>query len=318
MRLLLSVPFVPLRSSSKYPMPLDPEVSTFLDVLNASPPPAFWEVPVEQSRAAVVPVPGPPEKVGSVADRSISGPAGEIAIRVYEPAAAALGTVMFFHGGGWVTGDLDTHDVLCRRLCNAAQSRIVAVHYRRAPEYQFPAAAEDAYAGTDWAAQEFGSPLAVLGDSAGGNLAAAVALMSRDRGGPALAAQVLVYPITDCGCDTPSYEEFAEGYFLNRPSMQWFWQQYAPTDDQATHPYASPLRAESLADLPPALVITAEYDVLRDEGIAYADRLREARVPAEHIRCDGMIHGFLRRLHSFTRAGKVCEEIGRYLRSNSR
>ncbi|MCA9052511.1 MAG: alpha/beta hydrolase [Planctomycetaceae bacterium] len=299
-------------------MSLDPEVESFLQAFYRAAPPAFWEVPVEQSRAGVVPAPGPPEEVGGVSDRCIDGPLGPIRVRAYEPTVEPLGTVLFFHGGGWVTGNLDTHDALCRRLCNESGSRIVAVDYRLAPEHKFPAAADDAHAATTWAAETYGTPLAVLGDSAGGNLAAAAALMARDRGGPAIAAQVLVYPITDCGCDTPSYHEFAEGYFLNRPSMQWFWEQYAPDPERAAHPYASMLRAESLTGLPPSLIVTAEYDVLRDEGIAYADRLHSAGIMVERISYAGMIHGFLRRLHQFRRAEEAVALIGEYLQRSFR
>ena len=224
------------------PTPLDPEVADFLAAYNTSSPPAMRDVPVTQSRAAVTPVPGPPELVGRVQPRTIATSEHPIPVRVYEPLGNPSGTCLFFHGGGWVTGDLDSHDAVCRRVCTASGGRVVAVDYRLAPEHRFPAAADDAYAATEWAARAFSGPVAVLGDSAGGNLAAAVALMARDRGGPTLAAQVLVYPIVDCRFDRDSYVRNAEGYFLTRDAMEWFWDQYVPTADERLHSYASPLR----------------------------------------------------------------------------
>lgn len=295
-------------------MPLDPEAARFLELVRQAAAPPIWEQTLAEARAGVLPVPGPPERVGRVDDHTCPGPAGDIPLRRYEPAGRPLGTLVFFHGGGWVTGSLDTHDALCRRLCLEAQSRVVAVDYRLAPEQPFPAAADDALAAVTWAAEAFrGAPLGVIGDSAGGNLAAAAALMARDRGLPPLHAQVLIYPITDCGCDTGSYHENAEGYFLTRDLMRWFWDQYAPRREQREHPYASLLRAEDHRELPAAMIVTAEYDVLRDEGAAYADRLRAAGVPVEHVECTGMIHAFVRRLHDFERAGEVCRRIGRFV-----
>ena len=297
-------------------MTLDPQAALFLDRSRTSAAPPAWEQTLAELRAGVVPVPGPPEPLGSVQDAACEGPGGVVPVRIYEPASSSRGVCLFYHGGGWVTGTLDSHDALCRRVCRESSARIVAVDYRLAPEHPFPAAAEDAYAAVEWASRRFpGEPLAVFGDSAGGNLAAATCLMARDRQGPRLAAQMLVYPITDCGCDTPSYREFADGYFLTGDLMRWFWRQYAPNPEQAGHPYASVLRAESLAGLPPALVVTAECDVLRDESRAYAERLRSAGVPVEQLECPGMIHAFLRRLHEFDRAGEVCARIGQFLRA---
>jgi acetyl esterase len=296
-------------------MPLDPEAARFLEQVRRAAPPPIWEQSLAEARAAVLPVPGPPEPVGAVVDEACAGPAGQVPLRLYEPPTPPRGTVLFFHGGGWVTGNLDTHDALCRRICREAQSRVIAVDYRLAPEHPFPAAVEDATAATDFAAERFApGPLGVLGDSAGGNLAAAVALKTRDRGGPALAAQVLVYPIIDCGCDTPSYVENADGYFLTRDMMRWFWRQYAPEPEQARHPYAAVIRAADHRRLPPALIVTAEFDVLRDEGRAYADKLRASGVPVEQMECPGMIHAFVRRLKDFRRAGEVCGCIGEFLR----
>lgn len=295
-------------------MPLDPQVAAFLERCRLAPDPPIWTVPVEQSRAAVLPVPGPPEPVGRVENLS-TGPPGAIPLRVYEPLSSPRGVLLFCHGGGWVTGDLDTHDALCRRLCREAGARVVSVHYRRAPEHPFPAAVEDAYAALLWATEQYPHlPHAVCGDSAGGNLAAALCLMSRDRQGPRIAAQVLIYPVTDCGCDTESYRRNGEGYFLTAAAMRWFWRQYAPHSEQAAHPYASPLRAASLNGLPPAFVLTAEYDILRDEGRAYAARLAREGVPVEVLDCEGLIHAFVRRLHDFDRAADACRAVGAFLK----
>ena len=199
---------------------------------------------------------------------------------------------------GWVIGDIESSDGLCRILTNAVGCIVVSVDYRLAPEHPFPAAADDAYHATLWAAtnaSSFGgdpSRIAVCGDSAGGNLAAVVAQIARDRGKPAICFQLLIYPVTDAACDTPSYSENAEGYFLTKDAMQWFWNHYVRNDADRNHPYASPLRARNLAGLPAALVITAEFDPLRDEGERYAEGLRAAGTPVQLTRYEGMIHGF--------------------------
>ena len=206
--------------------------------------------------------------------------------------------LLYFHGGGWVIGNIESSDALCRILTNAAGCIVVSVDYRLAPEHPFPAAVDDAYHAAMWAAANAasfgGDPLrlAVGGDSAGGNLAAVVAQIARDRGKPAIRFQLLIYPVTDAACDTPSYSENADGYFLTRDAMQWFWNHYARSDADRNHPYASPLRASNLAGLPAALVITAEFDPLRDEGERYAERMRAAGTPVQLTRYDGMIHGF--------------------------
>ncbi|MFB6296440.1 MAG: alpha/beta hydrolase [Halobacteriales archaeon] len=204
----------------------------------------------------------------------------------------------FYHGGGWVIGTLDTHEPICRALAGAADCVVVSVDYRLAPEHPFPAALEDCYAATRWvsdnAATLHADPdrVAVGGDSAGGNLAAAVAQACRDHGGPELVHQLLVYPVTDHAFDTDSYAENAEGYFLTRADMEWFWDHYLDSRFDGNNPYASPLRARDLGGLPPASVVTAGFDPLRDEGIAYAKRLDAAGVAVEHHHYDGAIHGF--------------------------
>jgi acetyl esterase len=208
---------------------------------------------------------------------------------------------VYFHGGGFVICDLDSHDGACRRLANATGSVVVSVDYRLAPEHRWPAAAEDAYAATGWAAdraEELGidaTRLALAGDSAGGNLTAVAALMARDRGGPALAFQLLVYPVIDLGAsrsEYPSQRENAEGYFLTVAHMEWYRAQYLADDANGEEPYASPIKAASLAGLPPACVVTAEMDPLRDEGEAYGRALQAAGVPVTIHRAPGMFHGF--------------------------
>jgi acetyl esterase len=235
-------------------------------------------------------------------------------------AASPLPVLVFFHGGGWVIGDLDTHDGICRMIANRANCGVVSVDYRLAPEHKYPAAAEDAYAAlldVHARAEEFGfdgTRIAVGGDSAGGNLSAVVAQMARDRGGPAVAYQALVYPVCDFSFKTGSYRDNAEGYMLTRDSMRWFWGHYLANDADGIQPYASPLRAESLAGLPPALVITAEFDPLRDEGDAYAARLKEAGVAVKHSPYPGMIHGFFQ-LAEIIPAGKAAiEEVSAELK----
>nr|WP_305882598.1 alpha/beta hydrolase [Haloplanus ruber] len=245
----------------------------------------------------------PPNDDLRVRNLSIPGPGGDpevpIAIRTYTPPGdAARPVFVYFHGGGWVRGDLDTHDGLCRLLAEAADCVVVSVDYRRAPEHRFPAAVHDAYAATAWAADHAaivgGDPdrVAVGGDSAGGNLAAAVTLLARERGGPELAHQVLLYPVTDYAFDTASYDENAAGYLLSRASMRWYWERYLGDDIDGANPYASPLRATDLSGVPSATVITAGYDPLRDEGAEYADRLREAGVSVTHENYPGMVHVF--------------------------
>jgi acetyl esterase len=224
-------------------------------------------------------------------------------VRLYRPKGAgsttALPVLVYYHGGGWVIGDLETHDVLCRQITAAAGIAVVAVDYRLAPEHKFPAAIDDAWAATRWVVKQAArlgidpSRLAVGGDSAGGNLAAVVALMARDAGDPAIQLQMLNYPVTDLAAEAPSYAEFADGFMLTRDSMRWFVDHYLESKSEASDWRASPLRAPSLAGVAPALVVTAGFDPLRDEGDAYARKLRAAGVRVDHICYGGMVHGFL-------------------------
>ncbi len=286
-------------------MPLDPKVKALLEQVAAMGMPPFEALPVTEARLAIMAMAamgGDPPPVAKIESRAIPGPAGDIPVRIYTPetsgAAAPLPVLVYFHGGGWVIGNLDTHDGTCRALASGAGCIVVSVDYRLAPENKFPAAPEDCYAATQWVADNAasfggdGSRLAVGGDSAGGNLSAVVSLMARDRGGPPLRFQLLIYPVTDAARDTVSYRENADGYFLTAASMEWFWNHYLPTAYDGDNPLASPLRAPSVAGVPPALVITAEFDPLRDEGEDYATRLEGAGVPVRLTRYDGMIHGF--------------------------
>jgi acetyl esterase len=284
-------------------MPLQPQAKALLDVINQGPTPDFstLEAPAVRElfdNMALAPA-GGPEPVDRVEDRTIPGPAGDIPVRVYAPDSnGPLPLLAFFHGGGFVIGSIETHDGTCRSLANGAGCCVVSVDYRLAPEHPFPAAPEDCYAVTCWlsehGAELGGDPtrLAVAGDSAGGNLAAVVALLCRDRGGPQLAHQLLVYPVIDHAFDTASYAENAEGYMLTTEMMKWFWEQYLEGPEAGRDPLASPIQADSHADLAPASVLTAEFDPLRDEGEAYAARLIAAGVPTKLVRYNGLFHGF--------------------------
>lgn len=238
------------------------------------------------------------DAVADVQDLLIPGPAGDLPARVYRPGKdGPYPVVVYFHGGGWVVGSRDSHDPLCRTLTNACGAVVLSVDYRLAPEHPFPAPLEDCYAATEWAAEHAdavgGDPdrLAVAGDSAGGNLAACVALRARDRDGPDVGYQALIYPVTDSGLDYDSYEENAD-YPANRPGLAWCWEHYLAREVDAVHPYASPMHARDLSVLPPATVVTAGFDGLRDEGTAYADRLAGAGVPVDHRNYPDVTHGF--------------------------
>jgi acetyl esterase len=284
-------------------MPLDPGLEVVLDQLAANPGPPLHEMSVAQARAFFeqmqTVLPRPEVKIAGVEDRSIPGPAGKIPLRIYRPEGKApFPALVYFHGGGWVIGSIETHDASCRDLANRIGGVVVSVDYRLAPEHRYPAAAEDCYAATKWVAEHAGElgidarRIAVGGDSAGGNLAAVVALMARDLEGPALRFQLLIYPVTDADFSRASYRENAEGYLLETKAMDWFWGHYLPEAGRRREPYAAPLRAKDLAGLPPAFVLTAEFDPLRDEGELYAKQLQQAGVAARLKRYDGAIHGF--------------------------
>ena len=281
-------------------MPLDPQIVAVMETVAALGLPANHLVSPEEARANGRARPkAPGAAVAQVIDRTIPGPDGELPVRIYTPEGAGpFPGLAWFHGGGWVVGDLDSADSAARNLCAGADCVVVSVDYRLAPETKFPGPAEDCYDATQWLAANATAlnvdpgRIAVGGDSAGGNLAAAVSLMSRDRGGCSLAFQLLVYPVTERDVDNGSYRDNADGYQLTRDGMIWYWDHYLADAADAANAYAAPLQAADLSGLPPALVLTAEYDPLRDEGEAYAAALQAAGVPTECIRYDGLIHGF--------------------------
>jgi acetyl esterase len=301
---------------------LDADIQTQLDAMNGAPGPPAHEIPFNQARAGYVSeterLCGPGELVAEVRDLAIPGPGGAIPLRAYRPAGAGpLPVVAYLHGGGWVMGDLETHAALQRALANASGAIVVGVDYRLAPEHPFPAAVDDSVAAVRWLhahAAELGGDggrIAVAGDSAGGNLAAVVALKLRDE--VPLRLQMLLYPVIDAGLDTPSYREYTTGSGLSAASMRRFWNAYLDGADGA-HPDASPLRAGDLAGAAPAYVLTAAQDVLRDEGEAYAEALAAAGVEVEAERRAGTIHGYLRWLAVTTIAGDSVRELGAALR----
>jgi len=241
------------------------------------------------------------ESVGEVVNRTVPGPAGGVPVRIYRPAGVGPGpqpALVWFHGGGWMFGSLDSADFICRGIAHHSGCQVVSVDYRLSPENKFPAAVDDCFWVTKWIVDHAddlrvdAEHIAVGGDSCGGNLATVVALRARDDGGPSLAFQLLVVPVTNHHCDTPSYRDYGDGYLVTRDAMVWFWSHYLEKESDGNSPLASPLRAASLAGLPPAIVITAEFDPLRDDGEEYAARLRADGVEVELVRYDGQIHGF--------------------------
>ncbi|HWG63485.1 MAG TPA: alpha/beta hydrolase [Streptosporangiaceae bacterium] len=314
-------------------MPFHPQVQALWDRLHADQAPGLYTLPIDEARAAdlksILDGAGEPEPVAEVREFAIPGPAGELTVRMYRPLAgrapgggtapgggrapggrlapgggraaadsAALPAVVYFFGGGWSLGTLDTCDGVCRLLASGAGCAAISVAYRLAPEHKFPAAVHDCHAAAAWVAEHAtdlgvdADRVAVGGDSSGGNLAAAVTLLARERGGPAICHQLLVYPNTDYQADTESIRRGTDPYFFSVNSINWYWGHYLASPEDGSSPLASPLRAGDLRGLPPATVITAEYDPLRDEGEHYASRLAEAGVSVEVTRFDGMMHGF--------------------------
>ncbi len=304
-------------------MPIDPQARALAELLGDSLDITRIDLATLRETTDAAAREGPRPEVARVEDLRLPGPAGEVPVRVYSPGGAApLPAMLYFHGGGWTICSVETHDATCRELANRAGCVVVSVEYRLAPEHKYPAAAEDCYAATRWVAEkgsEIGvdpGRIAVGGDSAGGNLAAVVALMARDRGGPALCHQLLIYPVTNFAFDTPSYRDNADGLLLTRAMMEAFWSHYLADATDGARPYASPLRAECLEGLPRAHVITAEFDPLRDEGEAYAARLREAGSPVVLSRYDGMIHGFFPMGLVIERSRDAVDEAVRELRTS--
>jgi acetyl esterase len=303
---------------------LDPEIQSIVDLMTAVGGPPAHQVPIEEARAAHTResaiLGGPGEEVASVRDVTVPGAGGPIPVRVFRPEGEGpLPVVAYAHGGGWALGSLDGFGPACRALANASGAVIASVGYRLAPEHPFPAGLEDVLAAVRWLAVNAreldGDPerLAIAGDSAGGNLAAVAARRLRDAGGAALRFQALVYPVCDCGLDTPSYRDSADGFGLSAPSMRRYWELYLAGAD-GRHPDASPLRAGDLSGLPPAFVLTVRDDVLRDEGEAYARALEAAGVPVTLRRYDGAVHGFFRWTAKARISRRAVADVGAALR----
>jgi acetyl esterase/lipase len=293
--------------SEETTMPLDPDAAQALELVRLSGRPSFDQVSPAEARELFLggrKVFDPePMAVAEIRELKVPGPAGgTIPARLYRAAGsepgAALPALLYFHGGGWVVGTLDTHDTLCRRLANGARCAVVSVDYRLAPEHKFPAAVEDALAATRWVEAAAGElaidpgRIAVGGDSAGGNLAAAVSLLARDAGGPRLLFQLLIYPAVDAAMAALSQERFAEGYLLTRATMRWFYDHYLNRPADAADWRASPLAAPDLSGLPSAYIVTAGYDPLSDEGVSYARRLAQSGVRVTHRHFPDQLHGF--------------------------
>ncbi len=307
-------------------MPLDNQSKAIIEKLSSIQLPPFDQLTADYLRKAysnLAPAPSPPAASSLVSeDRTIPTSAGQVNIRTYRPSPRnGLPIMVFFHGGGWVTGDLDRHDPLCRELTMRIGCLTVSVDYRLAPENRFPAGLEDCYAAVQWAAVNApalgadAARLAVCGDSSGGNLAAATCLLVRDRGGPQILCQTLLYPVLDSSLDTPSQKSLAEGYFLTRSRMDWYWKQYVKDDRDRANPYASLAHAADLRNLPPAIIFTAEFDPLRDEGAAYARRLAQAGVKVTYRCYEGTIHGFISFAAAIDKGRQAIAEVSVLMRS---
>ena len=303
-------------------MPVDPQLQPLLDLLATSGAPSITSLQPEAARALMAAMRGNAREVEvhTIADHTAPGPAGDVPVRVYSPAGEGpFPLLVWIHGGGWVLGSVEESDPVARGLSVAADCVVASIEYRLAPEHPFPAGLEDCWAALRWCVDHADDlrvdpdRLAIGGDSAGGNLAAACTVLARDAGGPPLRFQLLVYPVVDFDATTRSMVDNAEGYLLTREVMQWFYNHYT-NPDQRNDPRAAPLRADDLSGLPPALVITAEYDPLRDEGEAYGRRLAEAGVPVTVTRYDGMIHAFFSMTAFADRALEAEAEAGAALR----
>ena len=285
------------------PVVLEPESQAFVEA--TAKPPFLYELTPAEARKVLDDVQAAPIDKLPVEDRWITVPAGvgDVRVRIVRPpdAVGTLPVILYMHGGGWVLGSADTHDRLVRELADGTEAAVVFVEYDRSPEAHYPVAIEQGYATAQWIVREGDANqlnperIAVAGDSVGGGMTAALALMAKERGDVRFVQQSMYYPVTDAAMDTGSYEQFAEGYFLTAKSMAWFWDAYLPDVERRSEPYASPLRAsdEQLDGLPPAFLIVDEADVLRDEGEAYAARLRAAGVPVTTVRYDGITHDFM-------------------------
>ncbi len=306
-------------------MPVDPQVQAYLDQrasLNMPPMSSMTPEAVRQRVVMELAMVPEGEPVAHVENRTIPGPVGKIPVRIYTPEGdGPFPVLVFFHGGGFVICNLDTHDSRCRSLANGAGCVVVSVDYRLAPEHKFPAAPQDAYAATKWVAEHAAeingdaSRLAISGESAGGNLTAVVTQMARDQGGPRLVFQLMIYPVTNFLAETASLKENSEGHGLSRDDIAWFNNHYLNSNDDKLNPLASPMLTRDLSGLPPALIITAEYDPLRDEGEEYGRLLKQAGVPVTVSRYDGMIHGFFGMAYIFDKAKEAFAEASQALRA---
>lgn len=306
-------------------MPLDQQADAFLRQLEELGGPALNEMSPPEAREAMEAMAemtaGEPEPVGDITNRSIPGPLGEIPVRIYTPEGSGpFPALVYFHGGGWVIGDLEMAHEACTMLANRAEAVVVSVDYRLAPENKFPAPVTDCYAATQWvsnnAAELNVDPqrIAVGGDSAGGNLATVVARMARDEGTPDIAFQMLFYPVTNMDFETESYRQNGDDYFLTTDMMQWFWTNYLESAESGQDIQTSPLLMEDASNLPPAFVATAEFDPLRDEGEAYAELLREAGNDVIAKRYEGQIHGIVTLLGAMDGGKPVIEDAATQLR----
>ena len=288
-------------------MPLDRATTQFMQSMAEGADPdakPLHEMTPEEARAfgrSLADTAGPAPAMARVEEHTLErdgGSAGNVGLRVLVPIDPPAGVIVYYHGGGWVIGSIDEFDTLARKLAERTSCAVVLVAYRLAPEHRYPVAADDAYAALEWTAANLQRiaggevPLFVAGDSAGGNLSAVVAVRARDRQGPEIALQILIYPVTDADFDRPSYTDPENALLLTREGMIWFWNHYVPDPARRAEPDASPLQTADLSGLPPAVVLTAEYDVLRDEGEAYAQRLADAGVPVDLRRYPGQMHGF--------------------------
>jgi len=298
---------------------LDPQFVPIAEALAALPP--LWSQSIQEARAAWdLSAFGTPEPVAQVRDLSIPVGSTRVGARFYAPNDAPSALLVYFHGGGWVLGNLETHDLPLRALANRTGAAILSVDYRLAPEHPFPTGLEDCYAALVWAAEHQAEltvqkrPLLVGGDSAGGNLAAAIALAARDRQGPTIACQLLFYPVIDGQCRTASYAERGDCALLTSDNMRWFWSLYVAEEAKRQHPLASPCTASGHRDLPPAIVAIAEFDPLRDEGLSYAEQLRSASNTVTVLRYPTLPHGFFNFLNLSETAGAAFREISEHVR----
>jgi len=307
-------------------MPVHPQVAQYLEEISKIELPPFDEMTPEFMRSTLTPSPDPHIPSSKIENRSIPVNGTEIPIRIYTPPETQikkkeeLPALVFFHGGGWVIGTLDAYDGVCQDLAGTASCKVISVDYRMAPEFPYPVPFEDSYLATEWIsehASELGIDrlqIAVGGDSAGGNLATAVALKARQSESLNLVYQLLVYPVTNYQFDTESYQRFGSNYFLTKRAMEWFWDQYLPDESAGREIYASPLRCKNLTGMPDALVITAGYDPLYSEVVQYIDLLRKSDVNVEHLNYEDMIHGFFRRSDLYDRAYEAVQAAGEKLK----